>query len=70
MKLEEGIFKLEIRKTFFIVRVMRHWHWLPREVMDTPSMEVFKARLDVALSILVYWNASVPMSRDLELDDL
>ncbi|KFQ21070.1 hypothetical protein N332_08588, partial [Mesitornis unicolor] len=52
-KLEEGRFKLDIRKKFFTVRVVRHWNRLPREVVDAPSLEVFKARLDRALSSLV-----------------
>ena len=33
----------------------RHWHRLPREPVDAPSLEVFKARLDGALSNLVWW---------------
>ncbi|KFU96539.1 hypothetical protein M959_00926, partial [Chaetura pelagica] len=49
----EGRFKLDIRKKFFILRVMRHWNCLPREVVDAPSLEVFKPRLDGALSNLV-----------------
>ncbi|KFZ49089.1 hypothetical protein N321_11020, partial [Antrostomus carolinensis] len=52
-KLEEGRFSLDIRKKFFSVRVVRHWHRLPREAVDAPSLEVFKARLDEALSNLV-----------------
>ncbi|KFQ24718.1 hypothetical protein N332_09722, partial [Mesitornis unicolor] len=52
-KLEEGRFRLDIRKKFFTVRVVRHWHRLPREVVDTPSLKVFKARLDRALGNLV-----------------
>ncbi|KFQ22739.1 hypothetical protein N332_01172, partial [Mesitornis unicolor] len=52
-KLEEGRFRLDIRKKFFTVRVVRHWHRLPREAVDAPSLEVFKARLDGALSNLV-----------------
>ncbi|KGL98455.1 hypothetical protein N301_04619, partial [Charadrius vociferus] len=51
-KLEEGRFKLNIRKKFFTLRVVRHWNRLPREVVDAPSLEVFKARLDVALGNL------------------
>ncbi|KFQ34057.1 hypothetical protein N332_01956, partial [Mesitornis unicolor] len=52
-KLEEGRFRLDIRKKFFTVRVVRHWHRLPREAVDAPSLEVFKARLDRALGNLV-----------------
>ncbi|KFR17358.1 hypothetical protein N306_03823, partial [Opisthocomus hoazin] len=52
-KLKEGGFTLDIRKKFFTVRVVRHWTRLPREVVDDPSLEVFKARLDGALSSLV-----------------
>jgi len=51
--LSEGRFRLDIRKKFFILRVARHWHRLPREAVDAPSLEVFKARLDGALSNLV-----------------
>ncbi|PKU36065.1 hypothetical protein llap_13633 [Limosa lapponica baueri] len=52
-KLEEGRFRLDTRKKFFPVRVVRPWNRLPREVVDAPSLEVFKARLDGALSDLV-----------------
>ncbi|KGL98296.1 hypothetical protein N301_07308, partial [Charadrius vociferus] len=52
-KLEEGRFRLNIRKKFFTVRVVRHWNRLPREVVEAPSLEVLKARLDVALGNLV-----------------
>ncbi|KFU84484.1 hypothetical protein M959_03733, partial [Chaetura pelagica] len=52
-KLEEGRFRLDIRKKFFSVRVVRHWHRFPREAVDAPSLEVFKARLDGVLSNLV-----------------
>ncbi|KFQ32804.1 hypothetical protein N332_04132, partial [Mesitornis unicolor] len=52
-KLEEGRFRLDIRQKFFTVRVVTHWHRLPREAVDTPSLEVFKARLDGALGSLV-----------------
>ena len=52
-KLKEGRFRLDIRKKFFPVRVVRHWKRLPREVVPAPSLEVFKARLDGALSNLI-----------------
>ena len=52
-KLEEGRFRLDIRRKFSTVRVVRHWNRLPREVVDVPSLEVFKARLDGTLSNLV-----------------
>ena len=52
-KQEEGRFRLDIRKKFFTVRVVRHWNGLPSEVVNAPSLEAFKARLDGALSNLV-----------------
>jgi len=52
-KLKEGRFRLDIRKKFFTMRVVRHWHRLPREAVAAPSLAVFKATLDGALSNLV-----------------
>ncbi|GAB0182187.1 hypothetical protein GRJ2_000684000 [Grus japonensis] len=52
-KLRDSRFKSDVRKKFFIVRVLRHWNRLPREAVDAPSLEVFKARLDEALGNLV-----------------
>ncbi|KFV46789.1 hypothetical protein N341_10057, partial [Tyto alba] len=52
-KLKEGIFRLDARKKSFIMRVVKHWKRLPTEVVDAPSLEVFKARLDGALSSLI-----------------
>ena len=48
-KLRQGRFKLEIRRKFFTHRVLKNWNRLPKEVVDAPSLEAFKARLDVAL---------------------
>ncbi|KFU88308.1 hypothetical protein M959_02789, partial [Chaetura pelagica] len=52
-KLRKGRFRLDIRKKFFTVRVVRNWNVLPGEVVDAPSLEVFKARLDAVLCNLV-----------------
>ncbi|KFM07411.1 hypothetical protein AS27_06303, partial [Aptenodytes forsteri] len=49
-KLKKGRFRLDIRKKLFTIRVVRNWNRLPREGVDAPSLEVFKARLDGALS--------------------
>jgi len=53
MKLNEGRFRLDIRKKFFTTKVVKHWPRLPREAVAAPSLAVFKARLDGALSNLI-----------------
>ena len=44
---------MDIRKKFFTQRAVTHWNRLPKEAVDAPSLEAFKARLDVALGSLV-----------------
>ena len=53
-KLRQGRFRLDIRRKFFTQRVVTHWNRLPKEVVDAPSLEALKARLDVALGSLVW----------------
>jgi len=61
-KLKEGRLRLDIRKKFFPMRVVRHWPRLPREAVAATSLAGFKARLDGALSSLVWWKMSLLMA--------
>ena len=47
--MKEGRFRLDVGGKFFTMRVVRCWNRLPREAVNAPSLEVFKARLDGAL---------------------
>ena len=60
-KLKESRFRLGIRKKFFTVRAVRHWHSCPDSV-GAPFLEAFKARLDGALGSLSWWAVALPMA--------
>ena len=65
----QGRFRLDIRRKFFTQRVVTHWNMLSKEAVDAPSLEAFKARLDVALGSLVWWLATLHTAGGLKQDE-
>ena len=53
-KLKHWKFRLNTKKNFFPLRVMEHWNRLPREAVESPSLEIFKTRLDAVLCSLLW----------------
>ena len=47
------MFHLNMRKNCFTLRVMEHWNRLPREAVESPSLEIFKTSLDKVLCSLL-----------------
>ena len=69
LKLRQGRIRLDIRRKFSTQRVVTHWNRLPKEVVDAPSLEAFKARMDVALGSLVWWLVTLHIAGGLKFDD-
>ncbi|RMC05195.1 hypothetical protein DUI87_18379 [Hirundo rustica rustica] len=52
-QLHQGKYRLDFRKKFFTERMIEYWNGLPGEVVESPSLDVFKKRLDVALDAMI-----------------
>lgn len=66
LNLRQGKYRVDIRKKFFTEVIIKYWNTLPGEVVESPSLDIFKQRLDVALVAMVYLGVRAWA----ELDDL
>ena len=57
---------VNMRKNFFPLRVTEHWNRLPREVVESPCLEIFKTRLDKVCAACCRW---LCFSRGVGLDE-
>ena len=65
-KPKPGKFQLNMRRNFFPLRVTEPWPRLPRGAVESPSLEIFKTRLDVVLCSLLWVTL---LRQGVELDD-
>jgi len=65
-KLKGGRYRLDRRKKFFTMRVVKHWTRLPREVVCVPSLQTFRMRLDGALGNMIWLKMSLSIMRALD----